>query len=587
MSGSQLEVLLKMLVAKVYSGIFHFLPLGLRVQDKLEKLIDKHMRTLGASKVSLSSISSQKLWEKSGRLDPEDSDAFLFKDRKGAKYLLSPTHEEEITTLVGGITKSYKELPIRLYQISRKYRDEPRPRQGLLRGREFLMKDLYTFDQSVPDALATYKSVRKAYTAFFNDLKIPYLVAKADSGSMGGDLSHEYHFPSSKGEDNIMSCSDCDYVANEELAQSKIVLEEWENTVIRNQDAIASWSGVTRDKKTLIVAFYPRFREPDFNNSPNIAAEAQRPEHQVNIHAIKPLVDSLAGGIETPVEEWSTLLQKSASKDASTLQNFRIISLIDYRLLPTLSKMGDQLIEFLIRQRLSNIPTNSLEQINHTIQTKSSPSTSTSTQPLDLLCIHDNSPCPSCSTGHLTVQKAVELGHTFYLGTRYSSKLNATIAMRDSTDQIPMQMGCHGIGVSRMIAAVADALVDNKGLNWPRVIAPYEAIIIPVKGCEGDAETVYDTLINANANVKASDDNGMNVPSLNRIDAILDDRPNKEFGWKLKDADLVGYPVIVVLGRSWKQSKKCEVQCRRLDNIRIEVPLEELREFVSRLLAKL
>ena len=180
------------------------------------------MQRLGASKVSLSSLSSEELWQRSGRLDKGRSSELLrLEDRKGVKYLLSPTHEEEITTIIANSVQSYKELPLRLYQVSRKYRDEPRPRQGLLRGREFLMKDLYTFDATEEQARKTYEDVRKAYVAFLEELRLPYLTARADSGNMGGSLSHEYHFASSQGEDTIIECSECDYSINEELFLGK------------------------------------------------------------------------------------------------------------------------------------------------------------------------------------------------------------------------------------------------------------------------------------------------------------------------------------------------------------------------------
>ena len=184
------------------------------------------MQRLGASKVSLSCLSSEELWQRSGRLDKGRSSELLrFEDRKGTKYLLSPTHEEEITTFVAIAVQSYKQLPLRLYQVSRKYRDEPRPRQGLLRGREFLMKDLYTFDATEQQARQTYEEVRKAYVAFLEELRLPYLTARADSGNMGGDLSHEYHFASPHGEDTIISCNACDYSINEELYIGRYVQE--------------------------------------------------------------------------------------------------------------------------------------------------------------------------------------------------------------------------------------------------------------------------------------------------------------------------------------------------------------------------
>ena len=207
---------------RAYSGIFHLLPLGLRVQEKLERLVDKHMRSINASKVSLSSISSEKLWARSGRLSIS-SEYFQLEDRNGSRFLLAPTHEEEITSVIADTIHSHNDLPVRLYQISRKYRDELRPRGGLLRGREFLMKDLYTFDQSQNHAHATYEEVRVAYRNFLDELKLNYIEARADSGAMGGDLSHEYHLPDAAGEDNIFHCTTCDYARNEEyVAQGSV-----------------------------------------------------------------------------------------------------------------------------------------------------------------------------------------------------------------------------------------------------------------------------------------------------------------------------------------------------------------------------
>ncbi|MCJ1227792.1 hypothetical protein MMC12_004451 [Toensbergia leucococca] len=316
--------------------------------------------------------------------------------------------------------------------IARKYRDEPRPRQGLLRTREFLMKDLYTFDATPEKALQTYETVRRAYSAFFDEFKIPYLTAEADSGEIGGSLSHEYHFPTPKGEDNIITCNSCSYAINEEL--------------VKNTD----------------------------------------------------------------------------------------------------------------------------------------------------------SKCPKCDGGSLVIQTAAELGHTFYLGTKYSEPLEASVAPDFSSGPTPspnshahsenssdeasktqqsnrsiMQMGCYGIGVSRIIAAVADSLADAKGLNWPRIMAPFETVIVPGKGFESDAAALWDLLACANQ------------PSGNvgSIDAILDDR-DKDMVWKLKDADLIGYPIIVVLGRSWRQGRRCEVQCRRLGAVS-EVPVEGLRDTVMSLLDRL
>ncbi|KAE8149785.1 hypothetical protein BDV25DRAFT_155751 [Aspergillus avenaceus] len=557
---------------QAYSGIFHMLPLGLRVQDKLERLIDKHMRSVGASKVSLSSISAQELWEQSGRLK-EGSEVFRFHDRKESRFLLAPTHEEEITTLVGSLTKSYRDLPVRVYQISRKYRDEPRPRQGLLRGREFIMKDLYTFDTTVEEALNTYTAVKAAYTRLFNDLKIPYLVAAADSGNMGGNLSHEFHVPSSKGEDTVISCTNCESIYNDELADGKA------HTIVDSSkpgNAHASgfdtgdmpaemtatitnglWMAISKDKRTLVRGWYPKF---------SMQGEGQEPlEREVNSHAVKSIADAvgieLELGVENPMEQWAAEVKGNKSSNGPAC---RVVDLYDSQVRPY---QRPPLSDLLAQASCS------VDDIDYSMLDRF-PGTNSG---LSLTKVHDGDQCSQCAHGVVKTHTAIELGHTFYLGTRYSEVLQASVMVdravsgRPESQNVPMQMGCHGIGVSRMITAVADSLADSKGLNWPRAMAPFEVIVVPTKGLEQEAEKIYDTLTSDTAS---------------SVDAILDDR-DKQMGWKLGDADLIGYPVIVVVGKGWKKQQTLEVQCRQLDNLREEVPLEQLPRFVRSLLERL
>lgn len=405
-------------VRQTHSGLYHFLPLGHRVQAKLEQLVDKHMNSVGACKVSLSNLSSIELWEKSGRWNADRTEFFKLHDRKEAGYLLAPTHEEEITQLLADAVHSYKDLPLRLYQVGKKYRDELRPRGGLLRMREFVMKDLYTFDNNRESAVATYESVRKAYDNFFGEFKLPFIVAKADSGSIGGEFSHEYHYASPKGEDEVHSCNTCGHIVNGELL---------------------------------------------------------------------------------------------SQQESSTA-------------------------------------------------------------------------CPSCEKGVLTSQKTIELGHTFFLGTKYSEPLNARVMHATGTNTkkpiekssenpgTAIEMGCYGIGISRLIATMADLLADDTGLNWPKVIAPFTVAIIPKAGFEDDALVLHDIF--------------GTLPAQTYVDTVIDDRPGKALGWKLNDADLIGYPVLVVLGRGWENERKAEVQCRQL-GIKQEVDMVDLTAFVRELLAKL
>lgn len=540
------------------------LPLGQRVQEKLEKLINKHMAQLGASKLSLSSISSQALWQQTNRLEGYGQELFRFSDRKDSAFLLAPTFEEEITTLVAKTIKSYKSLPLRLYQIGRKYRDEFRPRHGILRSREFVMKDLYTFDYSLQSALNTYEEARAAYNRIFGELKLPFLVAEASSGDIGGDLSHEYHLPSSIGEDNVISCTDCSYVANEELATSRPDLPQdgSDTSGINASNGFTAevWRGISKDRKTLLNVWYPA----SFTNA------------DVNTHALKSIVPGLDSSLEDVLPLWESTLKTPTSSISG--QRPQLLNVIDYRL-------GSQFAENLEKEpgQFPILPNESSVELSQLDQQFIR---STKGEPVNAIRIQDGDHCPRCTSGNLKVQKAIELGHTFHLGTKYSDALDARVqvpsAMVDDVHAVPtqsasmtsvsMQMGCHGIGVSRIIGAVADHLADGRGLNWPRVIAPFEVVVIPGRNAEEDAATVSDSLTQSS---------GTSPP----IDLVLDDRA-ESFPWKLKDADLVGYPVIVILGRKWTSDRVCEVQCRRLGSVEF-VPLDQLQEHINKLLAQL
>lgn len=524
------------------------LPLGLRVQQKLEALIDKHMSSLGASKLSLSSITSEDLWRKTGRFVGHGGELFAFKDRKENDYLLSPTHEEEITSLVANTVQSYKDLPLRLYQISRKYRDEARPRQGLLRGREFIMKDLYTFDHTEHEARQTYEQVQTAYKAFFDDLKLPYLVARADSGNMGGNLSHEYHFVSPKGEDNVISCGGCGDTINDELAMTPV--KESPAQAEGQAAQLQRWYGISKDRKTLVVAWFPKFSRQD-GNEPVV--------NEVNLNVVKEIVQEVDLSVEDALRTWKTA---DISKAGGQRQ---IVTIVDGRLENADQSYKDPTVKS-VETHDGNCKRTTLKA-----EIDGQPMQLTKTLPGDV--------CLKCGTGKVRIDRAIEIGHTFHLGTRYSKPLNATVMGKDD-QRVTIEMGCHGIGVSRLVGTIASIMYDSKGLNWPSSIAPFQAVIVPGKGNEDDAEKLY-TSLRREMNAAFAED----YDSTSRFDAVLDDR-NKAMGWKLNDADLVGYPIIVVLGRAWKKEGKVEVQCRRL-GVKEEVTKSELADVLTRLLQQL
>ncbi len=518
---------------------------------------------------------------------------------------------------------------------ARKYRDEARPRQGLLRTREFIMKDLYTFDLTRDQALKTYDEVRDAYARFFDEFKIPYLVAEADSGSMGGNLSHEYHFPASNGEDTVVSCSTCQYVANAELAESgqtspeiqpadQFSSLEWiwclesrpehnvrcspgssaDSVVAAPRMGVATWTGVTQDRRTLVIAYYPATsgRGP-------ITATGSESKNDVNHYAVKALVDQLTTGIEDPVEVWMQALVPYPEAEVGIgYKHARIVRLFDHRVKEAAHETFTSLslLRHRIMERSDALSIDKLRVHDITVD----PITH---KPLDLLQIKSGDPCPKCFTGVLKVQRAVELGHTFFLGTRYSKALQVSVAAdlqlkaekvrigtgaaalragecptgnsAEEGDHAHLQMGCHGIGLSRLVAAVANSLADSKGLNWPRVIAPFEVVIISSRGLEDAAVCVYDQLVASSPTTRSRAGPGSIGSDKGVVDVAIDDR-EKDMAWKLADADLIGYPIIVVLGRSWKNNQKCEVQCRRL-GLSTEVAVNDVERFLLSLLAQL
>jgi prolyl-tRNA synthetase len=475
---------------------------------------------------------------------------FKFSDRKETDFLLAPTHEEEITTLVARTVKSYKELPLRLYQITRKYRDELRPRHGLLRGREFIMKDLYTFDISAESASDTYHTVRAAYAALFAEMKLPVLAARASSGDMGGALSHEYLLPIAIGDDHVVHCNKCDYVVNEEIAGSSAA---WGSPA---DDELGVWRGITKDRLTLVNVWYPKRLIVAGSEETRENTDAD-----IDLHSVKSIVPALDTAVVDAVPLWAAAMANSP------LQTMRLLNLADGRLPSSVRQdlvQGKQGAEMWPIQ-LHGMPLPPL-LVSDSIE-RDFPGAG-------LLRVRDGDDCPRCSSGTLKVERALELGHTFDLGTRYSEPLGLAVAVPPATKKEPVFMGCHGIGISRIIGAVAEHLADGAGLNWPVAIAPYSCVVVP--GKEEDMEGA----IRVHDHVVSSAEAGSNL-----LDVVVDDR-RMSLPWKLRDADLIGFPVMIILGRGWRASQCVEVQCRQL-KLREDVEWDRLPGFINKLYRRL
>ena len=424
------------------------------------------------------------------------------------------------------------------------------------------MKDLYTFDADESSALQTYSEVKKGYTKIFEDLKLPVVVAGADSGSMGGNLSHEFHVVSSIGEDTIMTCERCDYIANEEVARTGNSRQE-NSSYVPIQNVQCSM-GITQDKGLVLVLTETIEHETSGMDLKNL-----------NMHVVKCSLPELDTRIEKPFERWREEI-KARNLSLSEVDSLGRLTVIcesavahvhgDEQGLQASQWIKETREEF--RQAGIHFPEIKLEKKVITDQI--------------LAKVRQGGACPQCQSPSLKTQNAVELGHTFHLGARYSKPLQLMVGETPTShEKVPISMGCHGIGMSRIIGTVTSLLSDDKGLNWPAAIAPYQSVIIASSGIDAVLiNEIYDNLTQPAPNL------GGTLPPQERIDTIIDDRANSSLVQKLKDADLTGYPVIVVLGKQWSTKALVEIQCRRLGQA-TNVPLSNLRETVKGFLDQL
>lgn len=428
--------------------------------------------------------------------------------------MLAPTHEEEITQLVAAQLQSPKQLPIRLYQIGRKYRDELRPRAGLLRGREFIMKDLYSFDATQQDAYLAYDQVAQAYRKIFEKMGVPFVVAEADSGNIGGSKSHEYHLISPVGEDTLLTCDSCGYTANEELAVGKL-----------NQQFKDNHTGLTdlmalRNISTTIVS-YKAMNASEDGTLEGLAAIFTPSHRDANILKV----------------------QTQLSKYLKRHQQMSERATMDMNIVPQ-AKVDD----------MSPAAISHLHAfIDDALELNLQPSEQLTIHPQDHFRIaKEGDYCASCQneTKKLTSVKAIECGHTFYLGTKYSSVLDCGFREGGKKgEKIPAEMGCYGIGITRLLAAVAEARYDTKGIAWPTSLAPYSICIVPTDDRKQDfkdiANQIYDQL-----------------GETFKGDIVIDDR-RSGFGAKMKDAELVGYPYTIIVGPKALEQEQPQLEIHR------------------------
>lgn len=501
------------LMRKLASGVYSYLPLGLRALKKVENIVREGMDSHGAQELLMSALLPKEYYEPSGRWEVFGEDMFRLKDRGQRDFCLGPTHEEIFTDTVKNNIHSYKQLPVTLYQIQTKYRDERRPRFGVIRSREFIMKDAYSFDLDKAGLDASYDNMYKAYCEIFEALGLDYLAVDADTGAMGGSGSQEFMVKSDIGEDTIAYCT-CGYCANEEKA--KCVPDGEDNSEMLEMNKIHTPHSRTIEELTESLHTSPKnfAKTLIYSADGKCVAVMLRGDREVNETKLK----NHLGAIE---------LELASAADVERITGAPVGFAGPIGLKEKVEIVADSEIAAMKNMVVgANEGEYHFENVN--IGRDFNPDFIG-----DFRNITDGDICPVCGKREIKTCRGIEVGHIFKLGTKYADALGCTVLDENGKERT-LIMGCYGIGVSRCLAAIIEQHSDENGIIWPMSVAPYQAAVIPVNSKDDIqaqlAEAIYDKLI------------------ANGIEAVLDDRAERA-GVKFKDADLIGYPLRITAGK--------------------------------------
>ncbi|MEY2419503.1 MAG: prolyl-tRNA synthetase [Actinomycetota bacterium] len=531
-------------VRRAAPGIYSWLPLGWIVLRNVERVVREEMERAGFQEVHFPALLPREPYEATGRWTEYGDNLFRLQDRRGADYLLGPTHEEMFTLLVKDICSSYKDLPLSIFQIQTKYRDEARPRAGLLRGREFVMKDSYSFDVDDDGLRASYDAHRAAYIRTFERLGLPYVIVAATSGAMGGSASEEFLAPLAAGEDTFARCAACGYAANVEAVTTSpppapaasagaARVEDTPNTptidslvdLLNERFADRKWSAADTLKNVVVTLTYPDgTREPLAVGLPG--------DRELDVRRLEAVV---APATVAPFDEADFAAQPRLVKGY----------------IGPAALGADRGVRYLVDPRVvdgSAWVTGANEPGRHVVDLVAGRDFRADGV-VDAAEVRAGDPCPQCGEG-LALERGIEIGHIFQLGRKYADALGLSVLGPDGKDVV-VTMGSYGIGVSRAVAAIAEATHDELGLCWPREVAPADVHVVVV-GKNVDAATYADGLVAELA------DRGVRV--------LYDDRTDGSAGVKLKDAELLGVPTIVVIGRGLAEGT-IEVRDRRANTV--------------------
>lgn len=539
------------MMRKIGNGIYSFLPLAWRSIQKVEKIIREEINKTGAQEIMMPIVQPAELWQKTGRWDVFGPEMFKLKDRNDREYCLGPTHEELVTSLIQMDTTSYKQLPVSVYQIQNKYRDEKRPRFGLMRSREFIMKDGYTFDADEEGLDKQYKLMYDAYTRIFTRCGLTFRPVIADSGAIGGSGSHEFEVLADSGEADIVYCENCDFAANIEAVDPLTVKCDIHNDKEKELVETPGQHTIEMVCDFLHAPVAQSVKAVVYNVDGLVVLAMVRGDHEVNETKIQHIYNAIN------VDMASDEDLKKVGLTAGYISPIGLKRTKDFDILvdPTVMEMQDACC-------------GANEKDKHYIHVNPARDF-TDVRVETVRQIQEGDVCPHCG-GKIVRCRGIEVGQVFKLGTKYSEALHATFLDNQGKSH-PFVMGCYGIGVTRTVAASIEQNHDDDGIIWPVAIAPYEAVIVP-------ANNKSEEVMAAARKLYEDMEDG-------RDEVVLDDR-NERAGIKFKDADLIGYPVRVTIGKKWQQSGCVEIKIRRSGEV-VEVPLEEAKDKVLEILKTL
>jgi prolyl-tRNA synthetase len=522
-------------IRRAAPGGYTWLPLGWRTFQRVENIIREEMDSIGAQEVHFPALLPREPYELTGRWTDYGPNLFRLQDRRGVDYLLGPTHEEMFTLLVKDLYSSYKDLPLWLYQIQNKFRDEARPRGGLLRGREFVMKDSYSFDIDDEGLQRSYDAHRNAYIKTFDRLGLPYVIVSAMSGAMGGSKSEEFLFPCEIGEDTFVQCSACDYSANTEAV--RIGAPNGDNSASYDAPRVSQTPN-TPTIQTLVDLFNSRddLKRSDrqwaaTDTLKNVLVNLRHPDGR-----IEPLAIGVPGDREIDTKRLEAFVAPAEVEPFDEMHFAANTALVKGYIGPSaLGTNQPSGIRYMLDPRVATGTAwiTGADKPGHHVMNLVHGRDFTADGVIDVADVRDSDPCPNCG-GQLMIKRGIEIGHVFQLGRKYAEVLGLTVLDHNGKAQV-VTMGSYGIGVSRAVAAIAEATHDEIGLRWPREIAPFDVhIVIAGKGQDETSATAQDLATQL-------DGLGLRV--------LLDDRSGVSPGVKFKDAELIGNPCIVIAGR--------------------------------------